>query len=77
MLDSLKRYSSQVTIVLVIAGIEFDVAQVVDGTCYLRDPRYTEPCDGELIIKVDDHEIRHFVHLPHGIRDGQKTVKFF
>ena len=77
MFDSLKRYSSQVTIILVISGSEFDVAQVAGGTCYLRNPSDVEPGDGELIIKVDGRETRHEVFLPRGIQSGQREVSFF
>ncbi len=77
MLEAAKRYSSQVTILLLIAGIELDVAQVAEGICYVREPVDVESGDGELVIMVDDHEIRHPVHLPHGVQKGQKAVHFF
>jgi len=77
MIESANRYSSRVTIMLAVAGLHLDVAQVVDGTLHLRETAGVAPCDAELIITIDGKLVRQPVILHDGIQKGEKTVRYF
>jgi hypothetical protein len=76
MLNSVKRYSSNVTILLLISGLELDVAQLTDRHVYLREPIDVEPGDGELVITVDGDSMYKTVMLPWGLSKDTKRAPY-
>jgi hypothetical protein len=76
MLHPVKHYSSNVTIMLLIAGVELDVAQVTDTDIFLREPVNVEPGDGEILVTVDNEVSRRHVTLPHGFQ-GEKQALYW
>ncbi len=77
MLNSITRYSSQVTILLLIAGVELEVAQVTNSVLFLREPFETDVESAELIIRVDGTENRNPIVVPQGIRRDSRLVSYF
>jgi hypothetical protein len=68
MIDHAKRYSSQASMRLSIAGLDFDVTQITNGTpLYSQHTQGIEESDEGLIIKVDGRETCQRISLPHGI----------
>ncbi len=64
-----KRYSSDVKMRLLVEGRSFEVSQVSDSHVVFRVPVDLPECDAELVIQIDDHEIRDVIHL----LDGSKS----
>jgi len=70
------EHSSDVRITLRVGDRSFDVGQVVDGRCYVRNPSDVPPGLAELTISVDDREDTKQVTLLHGIRADSREVHF-
>ena len=70
------EHSSDVRITLRVGDRNFDVGQVVDGRCYVRNPTDVPPGLAELTISVDDREDTKPVTLLYGIRADSREVHF-
>lgn len=77
MINHATRYSSRVTILLLIAGVELDFAQISNGTLHIRDSQDIDESEGELVIKVDGNETRQRIFLPTGISKNSRQVAFW
>ncbi len=60
-------YSAEVRASLRVAGHEFNVAQVGNGYCILRDAHHVPPCVAELRLSIDGEEQLYRVRLEAGI----------
>lgn len=69
-------YSAEVRITLRVGERMFDVAQVHNTACYLRNPADVPPGPAELIISVDGRERLKTVMLRDGIRAESPEVCF-
>lgn len=74
MFNSVLRYSSQVTIVLLIAGVSYEVSQITDRDVYLRKPIDMDPTPAELLITVDRQTYRESIFFPHGIKSDDRRA---
>ncbi len=69
-------YSAEVRITLRVGDRLFNVAQVHNTACYLRDPADVPPGPAELMISIDGREKRESVMLRDGIRAESPKVCF-
>ncbi|HBJ34477.1 MAG TPA: hypothetical protein DDZ51_06875 [Planctomycetaceae bacterium] len=77
MIEPAQRFSSSITISLVVAGLQLNVAQVADGTLYLRETADAQPCEAELVITIDDKIVRETIILHRGLSKDEKIVPYF
>jgi hypothetical protein len=77
MIEPVKRYSSNIAISLQVAGLQLNVAQVADGTLYLRETGDIDPSDATLVFTIDDKTFRETIILHQGLSKGQKHVQYF
>lgn len=71
------RHSSNVTICLIIAGVEHEVAQVANGRFFLREPVDIEPAStGEIVVTIDGEATRERVFLPNGVQKTDKQALY-
>jgi hypothetical protein len=59
---------------LLFNGIAIPIAQMGPDYIIVNCTSDHLPCDASIVLKVDDHERRWDVHLPHGISAGSKRV---
>ncbi len=69
-------YSAEVRMSLLVGGHTLDVAQCLGNTCCLRQSIDSPPCEADLIIVVDGHELRKQVFLTEGLSATSKWIKF-
>lgn len=69
-------YSSDVRLRLIVGERTFEVEQVLCGTCLLAEPVDHPPCEGELVMHVDDRRRVWPVVLRDGISAQSKLVVF-
>lgn len=69
-------YSTNVQIRLIVGDRIFDVGQVCDQTCNVRNPVDVEPGPAQLSISVDGNEKVKTVMLPNGIAANSREVRF-
>ena len=67
-------HSADVTISLVLNGHSIAVAQLGPGFLLLDAPSDHPPCEGSIVLRVDQSEKRWSVRLPDGISAGVKRV---
>lgn len=78
MFEPIARYSSRVTIVLLVGGLELAVAQVTNSLLFLRETADVDVVDdAELVIHIDDRVFREIIVLTGPIRQGDNTVGYF
>lgn len=73
---STTTYSAEVRITLRVGERVFEVAQVHNTACYLRNPADVPPGPAELMISVDGRESLENVMLRDGIRAESPKVCF-
>ncbi len=67
-------YSAYVKITLILNGESIPVAQIGPGFLFLDAPVDHPPCDGSVVLQIDQSERRWNVHLPDGISAALKRV---
>ncbi len=60
------RHSADVEIELFVAGKSLSVAQLGPDFLILEEPSPSEPCVGEIVLRVDGDDERWQVRLPQG-----------
>jgi hypothetical protein len=71
------RYSSEVSLTLLIDGQALRVWQVGPEMLILKDRLATTTREATLIITVDGRERRQAVVLPQGLAANQEEVRYF
>jgi len=71
------RYSSEVTLRLLIDDQCLRIAQVGPNTLILRDQLDTATTSATLIITVDGNERRQAIVLPQGLSSKQESYRYF
>lgn len=76
-LSRFERFSSEVTLRLLIDGQELEVWQVGPDFFELHKPFSTATTNATLVITVDGNERRQQIVLPQGLSAGREKQSYF
>ena len=72
--QSYGAHSAQVEMRLIVNGASISITQMGPDFLFVESPADHPPCEGSIVLRVDDSERQWKVSLPEGISKGSRRV---
>jgi hypothetical protein len=77
-MNAVSSYSANVVLTLIVGGTSYALSHVGPDEIVIRDKCYAmPPCNGKLIIRVDNRRKTKRVFFPHGIAGSNQPAKYW